>query len=408
MDTLTHITLGAAVGDVVLGKKIGNKAMLWGAFGGLLPDLDVAANLFTNEINALAFHRGLMHSLLFIFLAAAGLSRLTEWLYTKGHFQRKWYKLTIFYLVVFLLLVIMGSINYLAFSDKSGMNLQVLAITLASGIWLTWLLWRRYIRVDWQMIEATRREWFWLFWWTILSHSLLDCFTSYGTQLFQPFSDYPVSFNSISVVDPLYTLPFTVCIIAAAAMAKHKASRKVWVWSGIVVSSAYLVFTLFHKNRADRIFQQALEENGIEYKRFTTSPTLLNNFLWQGVAEGDSVFYQSSFTFLDKKPHIRQFNVLSKDQELLKPYEDGRTVQVLKWFTRGYYSVLHLGHQKYQLNDLRYGSTEENFTDEEKYVFRFILTEKNGKLAAKQIRAYHRVSGEGLEKLWQQIKGRPD
>lgn len=405
MDTLTHITLGAAIGDVVLGKKIGNKAMMWGAFGGLLPDLDVAANLFTNEINALAFHRGLMHSLLFILLAAAGLSWLTEWLYTKGHFQRRWYKLTIFSMVIFLLVVILASANYLAFSDKSGINLQVLAVTLAAGVWLTWLLWRKYMRVDWQMISASRREWFGLFWWTILSHSLLDCFTSYGTQLFQPFSDYPVSFNSISVVDPLYTLPFTVCIVAAAAVGKHKASRKVLVWSGILVSTAYLVFTLFHKKQADQIFQNALAEKGVNYQRFATSPTLLNNFLWQGVAEGDSVFYQSSFTFLAKKPYIERFHVLQKNQELLNAYENGRTVQVLQWFTRGYYSVLPLGKKKFQLNDLRYGSTEENFTDEEKYVFRFILTDRNGKLAARQIRAYHRISGEGLEKLWRQIKG---
>ena len=56
MDSLTQIVLGAAVGEVVLGRKIGNRAMLWGAVAGTIPDLDVMiGSLFMNEINGLAF-----------------------------------------------------------------------------------------------------------------------------------------------------------------------------------------------------------------------------------------------------------------------------------------------------------------------------------------------------------------
>ena len=43
MDSLTQIVLGAAVGEAVLGKKVGNRAMLWGAVAGTIPDLDVGA-----------------------------------------------------------------------------------------------------------------------------------------------------------------------------------------------------------------------------------------------------------------------------------------------------------------------------------------------------------------------------
>jgi len=41
VDSLTQIILGAAVGEAVLGKKVGNKALLWGGIAGTLPDLDV-------------------------------------------------------------------------------------------------------------------------------------------------------------------------------------------------------------------------------------------------------------------------------------------------------------------------------------------------------------------------------
>ena len=72
MDSLTQIVLGAACGEIALGKKIGNKALLFGAIGGTIPDLDVFIGkfLYNNEIQAMAFHRGFMHSLLFATLSA--------------------------------------------------------------------------------------------------------------------------------------------------------------------------------------------------------------------------------------------------------------------------------------------------------------------------------------------------
>lgn len=70
MDSLTQIVLGAAVGEAVLGKKIGNKAMLYGAIAGTIPDLDVLASHVTNTVAALELHRGFTHSILFSLIFA--------------------------------------------------------------------------------------------------------------------------------------------------------------------------------------------------------------------------------------------------------------------------------------------------------------------------------------------------
>lgn len=70
MDSLTQIVLGAAVGEAVLGKKIGNKAMLYGAIAGTIPDLDVFASFFTDKVTALYIHRGFTHSIVFSVLFA--------------------------------------------------------------------------------------------------------------------------------------------------------------------------------------------------------------------------------------------------------------------------------------------------------------------------------------------------
>ena len=65
MDALTQIILGAAVGETVLGRKVGNKAMLYGAIAGTIQDLDVLARQFTDTVTALSVHRGFTHSILF-------------------------------------------------------------------------------------------------------------------------------------------------------------------------------------------------------------------------------------------------------------------------------------------------------------------------------------------------------
>ncbi|SDE45477.1 metal-dependent hydrolase [Cellulophaga baltica] len=70
MDSLTQIVLGAAVGEAVLGKKVGNKAMLFGAIAGTIPDLDVFTRFFTDTISAIEWHRGFSHSIFFSVLFA--------------------------------------------------------------------------------------------------------------------------------------------------------------------------------------------------------------------------------------------------------------------------------------------------------------------------------------------------
>lgn len=65
MDSVTQIVLGAAVGEAVLGKKIGNKAMVLGAIAGTIPDLDIISRYFTDTVSALEIHRGFTHSIFF-------------------------------------------------------------------------------------------------------------------------------------------------------------------------------------------------------------------------------------------------------------------------------------------------------------------------------------------------------
>lgn len=84
MDSLTHVVLGAAIGEAVLGKKIGRKAMLWGALADTIPDFDVFASPCFSDAQQLLVHRGFTHSFLFILI----MSPLIGWLFSR------WFKKT--------------------------------------------------------------------------------------------------------------------------------------------------------------------------------------------------------------------------------------------------------------------------------------------------------------------------
>ena len=84
MDSLTHIALGAVIGEAMLGRSIGKKALLIGALAQSLPDIDFVNSFFLDPSQNLLAHRGITHSFLFgalatLILAAAAYRFFNEW-----------------------------------------------------------------------------------------------------------------------------------------------------------------------------------------------------------------------------------------------------------------------------------------------------------------------------------------
>jgi len=83
MDSLTHIVIGACIGELFLGKKIGKKAMVYGAIASSLPDIDFIASFWLKTPDDLMAHRGITHSFLFAAVAVTGLALLFRRLHRK-------------------------------------------------------------------------------------------------------------------------------------------------------------------------------------------------------------------------------------------------------------------------------------------------------------------------------------
>lgn len=91
MDSLTHVVLGGCLGQLVLGKKIGRKAVLWGAIADTVPDLDIFAGFFVHPVDSLLIHRGITHSILFAFLFSLLFGKFLTYFYKKEHVtSREW------------------------------------------------------------------------------------------------------------------------------------------------------------------------------------------------------------------------------------------------------------------------------------------------------------------------------
>jgi len=366
MDSLTQITLGAAVAEVVAGKKIGNRAILWGAIAGTIPDLDIIANLWMDDIDALAFHRGISHSFFFAIIGAFGFGWLVDRLY-----QLKYHKYIASFGWGILFLFIFFGVNANIFTGFVNIPKAAGSLVLLLGSY--YFLYRRYFVKEISLPEADYWMWVKLFFWAIVTHPILDCFTMFGTQLFQPFSDQRVSFDNISVADPLYTVPFLGCVILMSFCARTSRRRRIINWVGIAISSFYMLITIYNKQRINYIFESSLRDSNVVYNKYVTGPTILNNVLWHGAAETDTSIVYGLYSFFDEEKEFELIHMPKKDY-LLEARSDDKAVNTLKWFSDGFYTVMRKKDGRLQMNDLRYGTFTEEGELEDRFIFKFILT----------------------------------
>lgn len=332
MDSLTQIVLGAAVGEAVLGKKIGNRAMLWGAVAGTIPDLDVAWRFVTDVITATEMHRGFSHSIVFSIIVAP----LLGWL-----------------------------VHQLKKRPDVG-----------------WLGWTK------------------LFFLGLFTHPLLDAFTTWGTQVFWPFQ-WRVAFNSIFVIDPLYTLPFLICLLIAATKRRNTLSRKRINNLGIYISTSYLLLTLVIKYVVYQRVLVSLEEQQITYSQISTRPAPMNTILWNINVDAGDNYLIGDYSLFDTQPI--EFKSYPKKRlesnELLHRPEIGQLITI----SEGWY-ILEKQGDSWVYNDLRFGLITID-PENPQFIFRYKLEEHNGVIVATEDRPDTSNMDAVIGELWSRITG---
>jgi len=285
MDSLTQIVLGAAVGEAVAGRKLGNWALLLGAVAGTLPDLDVLATWGSDDpIRELQIHRAYSHSMFTHILASIPLA------------------------------------------------------------WISFKLIKA---------EISFKRWY-VFWFLgLFTHALLDCGTTYGTRLLLPFTDYQVAFNNVSVIDPMYTLPFLILLIVMMCYRRGSDKRKKWFKAAWVVSSAYMLLTFGLKFGAHQKFKSTLAEQGKNYTELNSTPTILNAILWSGIAYDNDSLHVAEYSFLRNDIPIKWIS-FARNLDKMKGYES-EALETMTWFGDGNYFVEPLSENTMRFYTAKFG-----------------------------------------------------
>ena len=111
MDSVTHMVLGACMGEAFAGKTLGKKAMLWGAMAQSVPDIDFITTCWMDTSSSLLAHRGFTHSFLFTLIITPLFALLAEKLHRPHDISlKKW--MFFFGAVIFIHVIIDAFNNY--------------------------------------------------------------------------------------------------------------------------------------------------------------------------------------------------------------------------------------------------------------------------------------------------------
>lgn len=335
MDSLTHLAVGACMGEAFAGKKLGKKAMLWGALAQSIPDIDFIASFWMDTSSNLLAHRGFTHSFLFCALITPLFALLAE----------RWHR-------------------------------------------------PHNIRLA---------KWMLFFGGVILVHILIDAFNNYGVGWFEPFSHQRVSFNTIYVADPFFSLWPGLACVALIYLKRSSRQRKKWWQLGLGLSTLYLLYCLTNKIIIDREVKGILKKQQVGYTRYFTTPAPFQNWLWYVVAGNDSGYYVGFRSLFDSKKEI-DFRYFPRNDSLLDTVRDHEDLQHLIRFSKQFYTVEKWG-DTLVFNDLRFGQITGWQNPGNKFVFYYFLQHPKDNTLVVQRGRFEGWNRQTISSLLKRIKG---
>lgn len=165
------------------------------------------------------------------------------------------------------------------------------------------------------------------------SHGLLDACTSYGTQLFWPFSDLRVAWDIISIIDPLFTLPILALVIAGFMRGKAVYSR-----AGLVYGLMYLAVGQIQHGRAVDALEMLADQRGHVVAKVIAKPTFANLYIWKLIYESEGRYFVDAVKVGATTKYITGESISSVanvEQSLLSTVQL-HDVERFRWFSGGY------------------------------------------------------------------------
>lgn len=159
------------------------------------------------------------------------------------------------------------------------------------------------------------------------THPLLDVFTSYGTQLFLPFTNTRYALNGVAIIDLFYSGALVVALFFGALF-KKKSS---------VIGKVALTFTTAYlfvgMGINEQLINRAKQELGMHNsEKISAYPMLLQPFLRTILVKGDRETKVGFHSILDYNPIKFSTQSVPNDPKSLG-FLSTKEGKILRWFT---------------------------------------------------------------------------
>ena len=251
------------------------------------------------------------------------------------------------------------------------------------------------LRSWWAPVRESPSRWLAAILLALITHPLLDAHTAYGTQLLWPLQPPPVSWATLFIIDPLYTLPLLAGCLAIAAWPSRPGAHTVLA-AGLALSTAYLGWSWVAKTAVEQHARQALASQGLADAPVFSVPTPFNTLLWRVVVLTDEGYLEGLDSLLVDEGAMA-FTAYPSDRVALDEAAGLWSVQRLRWFADGFIQAEVISGQLV-ISDLRMGQGP-------KFVFRHAVAVRGAdgwdEIRPLQLRTL--FTGEEIAAVWHRL-----
>ena len=221
-----------------------------------------------------------------------------------------------------------------------------------------WLIWKAR-----GSVEGHWRRWSALIFWALLTHPLLDLFTSYGTQLLTPLSQERFALDGVSIIDPIYTVPLLTGLILCAVWRKNRVRGQRLMAALLIATTAYLGFGAWQSMQVSERASVQLARS-VSVVRTRAMPTIGNMVLWRVVAkDGEGTIHVGMHSQFAPKPAIVFHQAKALDSPLVQKALADPRGKIYRWFADDLlaYTIEEPGQggMILQMADMRYGGVRD-------------------------------------------------
>jgi inner membrane protein len=153
----------------------------------------------------------------------------------------------------------------------------------------------------------------------------------------------------------------------------------------------------------DSKVKQIMKKQNIEYSRYFTTPTTLQNWLWYIVAGNDSGYHVGYRSVFDGKKQI-DFEYFPRNAHLLDSVEDTEGLQKLKRFSQEFYTA-EKWNDTLVFNDLRFGQITGWQNPRNNFVFHYFLKDSADNTLVVQRGRFSGWNKDAFRSLVRRIEG---